>query len=162
MKKSFVLVIALAIVPVTACGGKVVVDASNSPGAGGAGGAPIVMVSTSDGPPNPTTNGIVSVAVGSTSNAVTVGAGGAPGCGPTYKCAEAITPPDGDPSKLCPGSDSEALYEELLKCICSGSCAMQCGANLCIGDDASASCNQCVFDTAIGCGIEFNDCANDL
>jgi len=134
-----------------ACGGKVVVDAS---GTGGAGGTSTTFT-TADGAPDPTTN--VSVVA---SSSVTTGSGGS--CDPMYTCAEAITPPDIDPGKLCDGSISAALHDALIQCACVDTCAIQCGNSACVGFDGSDSCKACIQDPAMGCAAQLNACANDV
>ncbi len=139
-----------------ACGGKVVVESSGASGTGGAGGTGSTFT-TADGAPNPTnvTVGVSTVAATS----VTTGTGAS--CEPTYTCAEAITPPEGDPGKLCEGVSAQ-LYDALAQCVCVDACAIECGANTCAGQATSASCNACLTDPVNGCGNEFNACANDL
>jgi hypothetical protein len=83
-------------------------------------------------------------------------------CDANYKCAEAITPPNGDPTKLCDGTVSAMLYDALSKCTCMGACAQDCGASACVQKPADAVCDTCIHDTAAGCGKEFNECSNDL
>lgn len=80
---------------------------------------------------------------------------------PCVGCAEYITAdlnPDGLP--LCDASAS--LYDALASCICAGKCIAQCTDNICTGTDPTGACQSCVGDTVNGCGLEFNDCANDI
>lgn len=128
-----------------ACGGKVVVDAS---GAGGSGGTSGTLTST-----DATTD--VSVV-----SSVTTGSGGS--CDPTYTCAEAITPPDVDPGKLCKGSISAAIHDALIQCACVDRCPSECGDTACAGLDGSAICKGCIQDPAFGCLPQLEACANDL
>jgi hypothetical protein len=131
-----------------ACGGKVVVDASDTGGAGGMGSS----ISTADGAPD-TTSVVASAAV-------TTGSGGP--CDPTYTCAEAITPPDVDPGKLCQGSVSAALYDAMIQCACVDACAFECGDTACVGVNGSPSCKACIQDPATGCLPQLEACANDV
>ena len=87
-----------------------------------------------------------------------------------YTCAEAITPPDGDPNKLCPGTAAGAAYDKLARCTCgdamanppvTGPCQGVCGDNSCKGDLASDMCVKCIQDTQAGCGKETTECANN-
>ena len=157
MKKPFL--IALGLTAIAACGGKVVVEAGATAGTGGAGGTSST-ITTADGTPNPTTDGVttIAVSVGPSSSAVTTGTGMS--CDPTYSCAEAFTPPDGDPSKLCDNTLAAKLYDVLVQCICADICTIECGNNGCIGEDASTPCKSCIVDPGKGCGNQFNDCAN--
>lgn len=131
-----------------ACGGKVVVDAPSTPGTGGAGGAggedPFTAA---DGPPNPTTD------------AVTTGSGAT--CDPAYTCLDAISLDSLEPEKLCPGSDSKALYDALIQCACTDNCADVCADNACAGFDGSEICKECVADSTSGCAGLLNACVND-
>jgi hypothetical protein len=156
LKKPFL--IALGLTAIAACGGKVVVDAGTSSGAGGAGGT-ASTVSTADGQ-DPTTDVATSVVSVGPSSSVTTGTGMS--CDPNYTCAEALTGSDGDPSKLCDGTLAAKLYDVLVQCICADVCAIECGNNACAGDEASTPCKTCIGDPAQGCGNQFNDCANNL
>lgn len=131
------------VVSFAACGGKVVVDASDSGGAGG------TSPSTADGTPD-----VVASA------SVTTGSGGA--CDPAYTCAEAITPPDADPGKLCEGSLSAALHEAMIQCACVDACAFECGDTACLGINGSPSCKACIQDPAAGCVTQLEACVNDV
>jgi hypothetical protein len=157
VKKPFLFALGLVAVTVAACGGKVVVESSGATGAGGAGGTSPTLT-TGDGAPDPQSVATVGVTVAATS--VTTGTGTS-GCDPAYTCAEAISPPDGDPSKLCEGQHA-MLYDALTQCVCVDACAIQCSANACAGQAASAPCTTCLQDTANGCGNQFNACANDI
>ena len=130
-----------------ACGGKVVVDASDTGGAGGTSTA----VTTADGAPD------ASVVA---SSSVTTGSGGS--CDPTYTCVQAITPPDVDPAKLCDGSSSAAFYDALIQCACVDTCAIECGSTACIGIDGSPDCKACIQDPAMGCLPQLDACVNDV
>jgi len=83
-------------------------------------------------------------------------------CDMAYKCAEAITPPDGDPTKLCDMTTSAMLYDDLAKCTCMGKCQQACMASACMAMPADAACGQCLQDTQAGCGNELQACQNDL
>ncbi len=156
MKTPFL--IALSLTAVVACGGKVVVEAGTISGSGGAGGTSST-VSTADGP-GPTTNVATSVVSVGPSSSVTTGTGMS--CDPAYTCAEAITPPEGNPDKLCDGTLAAKQYFLLIQCICVDACAIECGNNICAGDDASTPCKTCIADPGKGCGNQFNECANGL
>ncbi|MFO0756352.1 MAG: hypothetical protein U0359_07670 [Byssovorax sp.] len=88
------------------------------------------------------------------------GTGGEGGGGACHKCAEVITDPSIDPNTLC--QDSGTLYDALAQCTCMGACATDCGDNVCMSMSASQACITCLQDTNMGCGMEFNDCSNDL
>lgn len=133
----------------TACGGKVVVDASGSGGAGGTDNT----ISTADGTPDPTSTG-------GPSSSVTTASGAS--CDPAYTCAEAITPPGADPGKLCEGSSSAALHDALIQCACVERCPNECGDTACVGIDGSAVCKVCIQDPAFGCMPQVEDCASDV
>jgi hypothetical protein len=90
------------------------------------------------------------------------GVGGGTSCDPEYKCAVAITPPDGDPALFCTDSASLVLYDAREECICTTKCSAQCGASYCTGAAPDDACTTCIQDTAAGCGTENTDCANDL
>lgn len=151
MKKPILFALGLVAITIAACGGKVVVESSGASGTGGAGGTPSSFT-TADGAPDPSTN----VAVGATSVGTGTGA-----CDPTYTCAEAITPPEGDPAHLCEGP-SAMLYDAFAQCVCVDSCAVECGANTCAGLATTATCQACLADAVNGCGNQFSACANDL
>ena len=157
MKKPYL--IALGLIAIAACGGKVVVEADPITGTGGAGGSS--TFSTADGAPNTTSDGmsIVASSAGPSTVAATVGSGMS--CDPAYSCAEAITPPEGDAGKLCDGTLAAKLYDVLFQCICGDTCAIECGNNICAGDEASTPCKSCIADTTMGCGSQFTDCVNN-
>ena len=130
-----------------ACGGKVVVDAANGTGGdGGAGGESTTTVY--DGP-------FVSVGPSAVSSGVTTGSGMS-----CATCSQALTEPDVDPSMICSGT-SDALFEELLSCVCDGLCAGVCDNNACMGLPTSDMCNACIIDSSTGCGFELNNCPDD-
>jgi hypothetical protein len=131
-----------------ACGGKVVVDAPSSSGAGGDGGAS--TFTTADGAPNPTEVTVSGVTTGSSGS-----------CDPTYTCFAAISLDSLDPGQLCPGSDSAALHDALLQCACVDACAFECGDTACVGVDGSPSCKECVADPVTGCAEQLNACLED-
>ena len=153
---------ALGLVAVAACGGKVVVESSGGSGTGGSGGTSTTLT-TADGAPDPvTTVGVVTV--GSSvvaASSVTTGTGTS-GCDPSYTCAEAISPPDGDPTKLCDGTVHAKMYDALVQCVCVDTCQVQCAGSVCSGGSPSATCAACLQDTANGCGNQLAECANDI
>src|SRR3954470_5634023 len=105
---------ALAAVAVVSCGGKVIVDGLAPNGTGGAGGAGQTSSTSST---TSSTHGSTGVAVASSSTGqMTTGTGGS--CDPKYTCAEAITPPIGNPQMLCSGSVADIAFQALLKCTC--------------------------------------------
>jgi hypothetical protein len=159
VKKPFLFALGLVAVAVAACGGKVVVESSGGSAAGGAGGTSSTLT-TADGAPDP--QSVATVGVGSVTAATSVTTGtGTSACDPAYTCAEAISPPDGDPSKLCEGQHA-MLYDLLSQCVCVDACAIECSANACAGLQASGPCTACLQDTANGCGNQFSACANDI
>lgn len=109
------------------------------------------------------------------------GSGGAPACyDKNPGCAEYITdnPPvpwcdevDPDPT---PGTTNPAyeIYNDLVVCVCGdpnnpavgGLCKVECMNTACAGMPVIAGdpCQKCVVDTAMGCGNQFNACANDV
>jgi len=141
------------------CGGKVIVDGLPPNGAGGAGGAG--GATTTSGSMSSNVNTTTVGTTGSTGPGQTSTGSGSV-CDPNYSCAQAITPPNGDPKLLCPGSQSYNLYQVLLKCTCGGPCAAACSANTCLGQMATPGCIKCVQNPGGGCGNEFKACANDL
>lgn len=161
MKKPLFIAIGLVAVTAAACGGKVVVESSGATGTGGAGGTPS-MLTTGDGAPGQTS--IATVGVGpSTVAATSVTSGsGMGGCNPAYTCAEAITPPAGDPVLLCDNTVHAKLYDALVQCTCVDSCKIECSGSACVGQQASASCVTCLQDPMTGCGNQFAACANDV
>lgn len=96
---------------------------------------------------------------GATSTAT--GTGGAPTCDNMYTCAEAITPPNGDPGKLCLDNASGKAFTALSDCTCTGACKADCSDNVCMaGGSASDKCTACL-QSATGCKTEFDSCANN-
>jgi len=85
------------------------------------------------------------------------GSGGAGGSSSCIGCNEAIS--GGDPALLC--SESIALYESYMMCLCSGACSMQCD-DLCSGGAKSMECSDCESDAVNGCGNELSACAGDI
>lgn len=164
MKKPFLFALGLAAVTAAACGGKVVVESSGGTGAGGAGGTASTLT-TADGAPGQTsiaTVGVSTVGVSTVAaTSVTTGSGMG-GCDPTYTCAEAITPPSGDPGLLCDNTVHTKLYDTLVQCTCADVCQVECSGSVCIGQPASPSCAKCIQDPMSGCGNQFNACANDI
>jgi hypothetical protein len=123
-------------------------------GTSGTGGS---TTSTGDGT---TTTGGVGGGGGAASTAT--GTGGAPACDPAYTCAEAITPPNGDSSKLCAGAHTD-LFDALSACTCTGACKTACEANICAGKDVTAECTTCLQASAPGgCKTELDACSNDI
>lgn len=115
-------------------------------GSGGVGGGTTTNGTGGEGTISTSTGG---VGGGTTSTGTT--------CDPTYKCSEAITPPDGDPTKLCE-NDSAKFYDEYFDCVCTNSCKTECGSNACSGTTSSEDCNKCRQDK---CKAQFDTCAND-
>ena len=128
-----------------------------TPGTSGTGGS-----STASGESTATTTTGGVDGGGGAGGAGATGTGGAPACDPTYTCAEAITPPNGDSKKLCAGPHTE-LYDALTACTCTGACKSVCEANVCTGTaDASADCTKCLQSAAPdGCKTELDACSND-
>lgn len=62
---------------------------------------------------------------------------------------------------LCEGT-STALYEALITCVCAGACTNVCQDNVCAGEAITSECQNCIIDSALGCGSQFNECANDI
>jgi hypothetical protein len=120
----------------------------------------LTTTSTVGGAGGGTTTAGVGGAGGSGGSGAT-GTGGAAGCDDMYTCGEAITPPDGDASKLCDGPHGD-LYDALNACTCAGACKTQCEANACAGMSASAECTACLQDSVAGCSKEFEACSGDI
>lgn len=77
---------------------------------------------------------------------------------PCLGCAEFVSEPT--PSlPLCEG-ESQIVHKNLIGCICSGTCAVSCTANFCVGSAPSDTCLDCVVSPS-GCGEQFNACAID-
>jgi hypothetical protein len=94
----------------------------------------------------------------------TTGGGGATGGGGTggaacESCGVYITAQDG--GTLCDGTSTD-LYNALSDCTCTGACKAVCTDNVCASMAISADCQNCVIDTAAGCGMQFNECSNDI
>ena len=161
MKKPFLFALGLVAVAVAACGGKVVVESSGASGTGGSGGTSTTLT-TGDGAPDTSAVGVTSVAVAvAVAASVTTGTGTS-ACDPTYTCAEAITPPAGDPTKLCDNTLGAKLYDALVQCTCVDTCQIECAGSVCVSSTASATCAACLQDPVNGCGDQFNACANDI
>jgi len=73
-------------------------------------------------------------------------------------CGEYVTGQVNAP--VCDGYSTD-LYEALVQCVCEGACSMQCGG-ICQGQDMTAACQDCIVDSAMGCGNEFGECSNDI
>ncbi len=159
MKKPVLFALGLVAITLAACGGKVVVESSGASGTGGAGGTPSSFT-TADGAPDPSTSVAVVAVSAVASTSVTTGTG-TTGCDPTYTCAEAITPPEGDPNKLCDNTLSGKAYFGFVQCLCVDKCAVQCAASACAGLMPAPTCVTCLQDPMAGCGIPFADCANN-
>ena len=158
MKKPFLFALGLVAVTVAACGGKVVVES----GTGGAGGTS-TSLTTADGAPDPVTN-VAAVTVGASAVAaasVTTGTGTTT-CDPSNTCAAAITPPDGDPTKLCDNTLSAKLYDALVQCTCVDVCQVQCASSVCISGSPGPTCAECLQDPVNGCGNQLASCTNDV
>lgn len=121
------------------------------------GGVPPGTSVTSGGP-----SGVTSTSGGGFGGAggssVTSGVGGAGGASPCVRCAEAIS--GGDTSSLCPSS--QELFDLLAECMCKGVCAGVCAAECSSAVPAGMECQQCLTDSMMGCGAQFDACANDL
>ncbi len=127
---------------VVGCGGNVVVDHGSGGtgqggfghggGSGGAGG----MSSTLSVPPN-TSNG--------TESPMTVTASSGGSCN---TCSQVLG--GASSAQICAGPDSDA-YNGLLGCVCGGSsmCDAQCGANFCVHQAASNSCQSCMSSVCL-------------
>lgn len=59
---------------------------------------------------------------------------------------------------FCPGS--EELYNNIANCICVEECAMAC-QTVCNGGDFIPECEQCIYDTSVGCGNDLQACFDD-
>jgi hypothetical protein len=77
----------------------------------------------------------------------------------TTLCAHCTDLGNGSPEVACPGS--QALYDTLFTCVCSGPCAAPCNAACNQGQPADQPCQTCISDTGMGCGIEYQACQND-
>lgn len=61
------------------------------------------------------------------------------GKGPCLKCFDAINTDD---PKVCP--ESQALYDAIVECMCTGPCAGICQNSLCVGKSMTADeCTNC-------------------
>jgi len=101
---------------------------------------------------------------GGTGSDMTGGVGGGTtgssmSCDMTYKCATAITPPEGDPTKLCDMTESATLYDAYYACVCTDSCKTECGDTACAEKTPSYACNTCRGDK---CKKQLDACSNDL
>jgi hypothetical protein len=106
-----------------------------------------------------TTTGGVGGSGGAGGSTSATGTGGAASC-EAYTCSEAITPPDGDPAKLCATGPHADLYDALAACTCTGACKDKCSTNTCANMAITADCTACLQDPA-GCKAEFVACAGD-
>ena len=85
------------------------------------------------------------------------GAGGGPAC---IGCGEVIGN-GGDPALICTMNgppSSEDLLEGFITCVCTDSCANECGANACSGMPPDQACQDCIFGP---CGGDTQACLND-
>jgi len=159
VKTPFLFALGLVAVTAAACGGRVVVESSGATGTGGAGGTPSSFT-TADGAPGQTSIATVGVStVAATSVTTGTGMGG---CDPAYTCAEAISPPSGDPGLLCDNTVHAKLYDALTQCVCADVCQVECSGSVCIGQQPGPSCSKCVQDSMSGCGNQFAACSNDI
>jgi hypothetical protein len=98
---------------------------------------------------------------GTTTTVTSTGTGSA--CDPAYTCAEAITPPDNDGTKVCDGPAGDA-YDAYYKCVCdsTGPCGTVCGTAYCTGTPATADCTTCLQDISEkGCKKQADECATN-
>ena len=72
-------------------------------------------------------------------------------------CADYVT----NGGTLCEGTSTD-LYNALVDCTCAGACKDICTDNVCAGLDVTTDCQNCVIDSAAGCGMEFGECSNDF
>ena len=149
MKSLSVVLGAFAMLALGAC--KVTTTGSSSTGEGGSGAGTTTTGGVGGG-------GVGGGGGGGTSTAT--GTGGAPACDPKYTCSEAITPPDGDPTKLC-DMPSGLLYDALKTCTCEGNCKTDCGDNKCAGKAITDACTKCVQSSVGGCNSELVACSSD-
>ena len=62
-----------------------------------------------------------------------------------------------------PCVDSSVFVDNLMNCMCIGTCASACSMSQCsIPLAVDQTCFGCLTDTALGCGNELNACENDL
>jgi hypothetical protein len=128
---------------------------STSTSTGGSGGATTWATTTGY-------YGDVGGAVGDVGGAGGNGTGGAPACDDAYTCSEAISPPDGDPNKLCVGNPHEKVFKAMSECVCTGACMAYCADNFCMASSPPTNdCTACL-QSATGCKTQFDDCANDI
>ncbi|HRI64279.1 MAG TPA: hypothetical protein PK156_08570, partial [Polyangium sp.] len=72
------------------------------------------------------------------------------------RCADFIS--NGAQGTLCP--ESKLVFDNLLMCMCSGPCQVECGNNFCIDFKmVTMECQNCVNGP---CSMEFATCANDI
>jgi hypothetical protein len=151
MKSLTVILGGISLFALAACN----VTTTGGVGGSGAGGTTTATTTT-------TTGGVGGSGGAGGSGSTTTG--GAGGCDSNYTCAEAITAPAGDPSKLCNGPHGDA-YDAYQKCVCdaAGACAAKCGDNRCAGKADTADCTACLQAIAPdGCKTENDNCANDI
>ena len=60
----------------------------------------------------------------------------------------------------CTGETTDACYCALPSR--AGACKDVCLDNVCAGMDVTTDCQNCVIDSAAGCGMEFGECSNDF
>jgi len=89
--------------------------------------------------------------------------GGGTGGGACVGCAEYITDP-ASPA-VCDGTSAD-LYAAYFDCICdaAGACNSVCADNVCANPpmDITTECQDCIGDNVAGCGVEADECANDI
>ena len=71
-------------------------------------------------------------------------------------CSAAL---DDNVTDIC--AESIPLYEAWAACVCEDSCAPFCGDNLCIGNEETQECQECMLDTNGGCGEQLIACLDD-
>jgi hypothetical protein len=87
------------------------------------------------------------------------GSGGAGGGCP--RCEQALAENGIFQTGLCPSS--QMLLDDLATCVCTTTCVAACQSSLCKPSImADQTCAACLMDATMGCGTQFNACANDL
>lgn len=114
------------------------------PGGGGVGGfggtGPTGVVTVGSGPPPP------------------IPSEPEPSC---FHCAQAIENTSSSQGGVCP--ESKKLLALVVDCVCNGPCVSVCAENFCQPfTDPSPECLSCIADPAAGCGVDFEQCANDI
>ena len=75
-------------------------------------------------------------------------------CAPCVYCADYINTFEG---KLCP--NSQALYNALKTCTCTGSCQSTCASTLCVDQYPTQTCSDCSISA---CNSQLAACASDI